>query len=313
MMSATKHIAVIGGGAAGFFAAITAKSMAKDANVTIYEKTGKVLAKVGVSGGGRCNLTNNFAHISDLKQAYPRGHRLMKRLFKSFRETDAYQWFEEHGVELVTQDDGCVFPKSQDSQTIIDCLVNTARRLGVNVVFHHGLVALKSLEDGRLEADFKGQKSLCFDKVIVTTGGSPRLQGLQLHAQLGHEIALPVPSLFTFNIADKAFTQLMGAVIDPVTLSIPTTKLKSTGALLITHWGMSGPATLKLSSHAARYLYKNEYQTKVAINWVNQSNASAVEQCLMEMAIKNPKKQLSSLRPFDLPSRVWRSEERRVG
>ena len=304
-MSATKHIAVIGGGAAGFFAAITAKSMAKDANVTIYEKTGKVLAKVGVSGGGRCNLTNNFAHISDLKQAYPRGHRLMKRLFKSFRETDAYQWFEEHGVELVTQDDGCVFPKSQDSQTIIDCLVNTARRLGVNVVFHHGLVALKSLEDGRLEADFKGQKSLCFDKVIVTTGGSPRLQGLQLHAQLGHEIALPVPSLFTFNIADKAFTQLMGAVIDPVTLSIPTTKFKSTGALLITHWGMSGPATLKLSSHAARYLYENEYQTKVAINWVNQSNASAVEQCLMEMAIKNPKKQLSSLRPFDLPSRVW--------
>ena len=305
IMTATRNIAVIGGGAAGFFAAITAKSMAKDANVTIYEKTGKLLAKVGVSGGGRCNLTNSFAHINDLRQAYPRGHQLMKRLFKSFRGEDAYRWFEAHGVELVTQDDGCVFPKSQDSQSVIDCLVGTARQLGVNIVLHHALVALKPLEDGRLKVDFKDQKSLCFDKVIVTTGGSPRLQGLQTHALLGHEIAHPVPSLFTFNIADSAFTQLMGAVVDPVTLSIPATKFKSTGALLITHWGMSGPATLKLSSHGARFLYENNYQTKVAINWVNQSNATIVEQCLMEIAIKNPKKQLSSLRPFDLPSRVW--------
>ena len=300
-----RNIAILGGGAAGHFAAIAAKKAEPESVVTIFEKSGRVLVKVGVSGGGRCNLTNSFNDISDLKQAYPRGEKLLKRLFKTFDYKDAFQWFEQHGVVLVTQEDECVFPRSQSSQSVIDCLTHTASKLGVVTNLHHVLTKIQKMDNNRLELHFKDTAPRQFDKVIITTGGSPRIGGLQYLADLGHKIEQPVPSLFTFNIREKAFCNLMGAVVTPVQLSIPSTKFRSQGALLITHWGMSGPATLRLSSYAARHLTEQNYQSPVAINWVNETNAQLVEQNVMDLALRNQKKQVANVRPYDLPSRVW--------
>ena len=217
-MPQSQHIAIIGGGAAGFFAAIEAKRNFPHADITIFEKNSKVLAKVEITGGGRCNLTNSFEEISDLKQAYPRGHKLMKRLFKRFDYQHAFDWFEENGVPLVTQGDQCVFPQSQDSHSIIDCLVNTAKRLGVKIQCNHQLTAITELEDERLLLDFKTShpvseiRQIAFHRVAITTGGHPKIENFKHLSDLGHAIELPIPSLFTFNIADKAFKNLMGEV-----------------------------------------------------------------------------------------------------
>lgn len=307
-MTGTLHIAIVGGGAAGFFAAITAKRQNPNAMVTIFEKLSKVLAKVEITGGGRCNLTNSFADIANESQAYPRGHQLMKRLFRHFDHRDAYQWFEANGVPLVTQDDQCVFPQSQDAMSVVNCLTRTALSLGIKIKTRHTLTRIERQEDGRLQLVFHtGDTTYAtlFDRVAITTGGSPRPEGLRHLANLGHDIAHPIPSLFTFNIADKKFRQLMGTVVDPVTVSMPTTKWRATGALLITHWGMSGPAILKLSSHAARHLHDNAYQHAMAVNWINETNRSTVEAQLHALIAKNPQKQLSSIRPYNLPSRLW--------
>ena len=305
------NIAIIGGGAAGYFAAIEAKRNCPSADITIFEKAPKMLAKVEITGGGRCNLTNSFRLISDVKHAYPRGHKLMKRLFKRFDHRSAYEWFEREGVGLTTQEDECVFPQSQDSHSIIDCLVNTAKRLGVKIQCNHQLTAITELEDERLLLDFKTShpvseiRQIAFHRVAITTGGHPKQEGFKHLSDLGHAIELPIPSLFTFNIADKAFKNLMGTVVEPVYTSIPGTKLKAEGPLLITHWGMSGPAVLKLSSHAARYLHENNYQIRISVNWVHESNRSLVEENIQGIIIANPQKQLASIRPYNLPSRLW--------
>ncbi|GAB6981857.1 BaiN/RdsA family NAD(P)/FAD-dependent oxidoreductase [Prevotella dentasini] len=304
-MSHSPHIAVIGGGAAGFFAAITAKTVNPQARVAIYEKAGKVLAKVGISGGGRCNLTNSFEEIKDLKNAYPRGHKLIKRLFKSFDHRDTYRWFETHGVALTTQDDQCVFPVSQDSQSVIDCLTREAHKRGVRVLLHHSIQSVEKETDGKLLVHFKGREPLSFDKVIITTGGSPKADGLSYLKKLGIQTIAPVPSLFTFTIKEPLFCDLMGTVAENAILSIPSTKFHSSGPLLITHWGISGPATLKLSSLAARYISEQDYRFPLAVNWVGNSNAQAVAEHLQVIIAAHPQKQLGSIRPFDLPTRLW--------
>ncbi|MBF1443529.1 MAG: NAD(P)/FAD-dependent oxidoreductase [Prevotella pallens] len=299
------NIAIIGGGAAGFFAAISAKTKMPNSNVIVFEKTNRILAKVGISGGGRCNLTNSFADISDLKQAYPHGNKLIKRLFKRFDYNDTFQWFEAHGVQLVTQPDNCVFPFSQNSQTIIDCLTHTAQQLGVDVCLQHRLTNIAKQTEGKIEVHFKDKPYRTFDRVIITTGGSLRTANLQYLENLGHKIEATIPALFTFNIAEKAFKNLMGTVVEHVLLSIPATKFHSNGALLITHWGMSGPATLKLSSYAARYLAENNNKTPVSVNWVNETNAQSVAQNITAIATENAKKQIVNTRPYNLPTRLW--------
>ena len=211
--------AVIGGGAAGFFVAVNLKEMVPGMEVTVFERSQRVLAKVEVSGGGRCNCTNSFAEVRDLQTVYPRGHRLMKRLFNVFDYRDAYEWFERHGVPLVTQDDECVFPQAQDSHAIIDCFLSLARRTGVNIRFGEKIQSLDNLQD--------------YDAIVVTTGGSPKGEGLRWLKEMGHEIADPVPSLFTFRIDDKALTALMGTVVEQASVMIPGTKLRSSGPLLI--------------------------------------------------------------------------------
>jgi hypothetical protein len=279
--------AIIGGGAAGFFCAINLKEMVAPMEVTIFERSSRVLQKVEISGGGRCNCTNSFLEVSDLSQVYPRGHRLLKRLFKQFGPKDAYAWFENRGVRLVTQDDQCVFPQSQDSHTIINLFTSEARRLGINIKTNSKVDSLNSLAD--------------YDFIVVTTGGQPRQEGLQW---LGHDIESPIPSLFTFSINDAALQSLMGTVVEGATIFIPGTKLRASGPILITHWGMSGPAILKLSSYAARVLHDNNYNLHVAVCWsdCNESEATAE---LLSIIAQHPQKQIITIRPFALPSRLW--------
>ena len=282
-------VAVVGGGAAGFFLSICLKERLPEAEVTIFERSQKVLAKVAVSGGGRCNCTNSFDDVRDLSQVYPRGHRLLKRLFNIFDFNDAYAWFERHGVELTTQADGCVFPASQNSQTIIDCFLRECRRLGVVVRTGIGINSLDELAD--------------FDFIAITTGGSPRRTAYEWLAEGGVEIVEPVPSLFTLNIADEGLRSLMGTVVE-ASVMIPATSMRADGALLVTHWGVSGPAILRLSSYAARLLHENDYRLPLAVNWVNR-RPDEVLSALVSMTKKHGQKQVLSLKPFDLTSRLW--------
>ena len=298
-------IAIIGGGAAGLMAAIVARRTNPASKVTIFERAQKVLAKVEITGGGRCNVTNSFAAITDMKQAYPRGHKLMKRLMKTFSHEDTYRWFEQYGVPLVTQEDECVFPKAQDSHAIINCLVRQANELGVTICCRHRLVNIHRMEDGRLKLEFENGSHRVFHRTIITTGGSPNGRGLQYLAQLGHDIEPPVPSLFTFNIKDRAFCDLMGTVVEPVVTTIPGTKLRAKGPLLVTHWGVSGPAVLKLSSYAARLLAENDYKASLAISWTGELTRQEVEENLLKLQTANPRKQVATLHPFGLPSRLW--------
>jgi predicted Rossmann fold flavoprotein len=282
--------AIVGGGAAGFFLAINLKKMYPLMEVTIFEKSKKVLAKVEISGGGRCNCTNSFADVRDLQAVYPRGHRLMKRLMKGFSQKDAYDWFERHGVRLTTQEDQCVFPLSQDSHTIINCFLAEARRHNVEI---------------RLESKVSSLDELCdYDFVAVTTGGSPKAEGLRWLAEKGLEIQSPVPSLFTFQIDDEALKALMGTVVEHVVTVIPGTKMRAEGPLLITHWGMSGPAILKLSSYAARSLAEQGYQSPLAVNWTCLHDSDVLS-ALNEITIRHPQKQLQTIVPCGIPSRLW--------
>ena len=282
--------AIIGGGAAGFFLAINLKEMCPKMEVSIFEKSKHVLSKVEISGGGRCNCTNSFAEVRDLSGVYPRGHRLMKRLMKGFSQEDAYEWFERHGVRLMTQDDHCVFPLSQDSHTIINCFLAEARRHGVEIRMESRIDSLEQLSD--------------YDFIAVTTGGSPKAEGLQWLADKGHEIVSPVPSLFTFQITDEALHALMGTVVEDVMTMIPGTKLRAEGPLLITHWGMSGPSILKLSSYGARLLAESGYQTTLAVNWTKRRDTEVMV-ILDEMMIRCPQKQMKTVPPCGLPSRLW--------
>ena len=282
--------AVVGGGAAGFFLAVNLKEMIPAMEVVIFERSHHELAKVEVSGGGRCNCTNSFDSVTDLSHVYPRGHRLLKRLFNNFDYQDAYRWFEQHGVPLVTQDDDCVFPQAQDSHAIIDCFLSLARRYHIEIRKGVRVDSLDQLRD--------------FDNVVVTTGGSPKGDGLRWWAVLGHEIETPVPSLFTFSIVDEHLHALQGTVVNDVTAMLVGTKIRATGPLLITHWGVSGPAILKLSSHGARYLAEHNYQSPMSIRWLPMQDEE-VAALLYEQGVKQPKKQLTTYNPFGLQQRLW--------
>ena len=282
------NVAIIGGGAAGFFCAIRLKELCPDISVTIFEKQHKVLAKVAISGGGRCNCTNTFASIRDISQAYPRGATLMKRLLKQFSPQDTVSWFESHGVPLVVQPDDCIFPKAQDSRAIIDCFMQQARRHHINIVYG------KKIDDPTtLFSEYTD--------VVVTVGG---LQHNSL--QLPIPLAEPIPSLFTFNIDDGELHALMGIVTENVMVSIPGSKLKAEGPLLITHWGMSGPAILKLSSYAARYLAEQNYSSPLSVNWTGETNTDIVRQYIINIIKQqSDKKLIDNIHPYGLNSRLW--------
>lgn len=305
-------VAVIGGGAAGFFSAIHVKYNHPDASVVIIEKSSKFLSKVKVSGGGRCNVTNVEHRISELVKAYPRGGKQLKKLFPTFSTLDTMKWFEERGVSLVVQDDNCVFPESQNSQSVINCFLSEVNRLGITIQTGIKVKGIEPIEDGKIRLTMDEEVAV-FDKIIVATGGSPKRTGLSWLEHVGHEIVEPVPSLFTFNMPEEKVKDLMGVVVEKTITKIPGTKLKSDGPLLITHWGMSGPSILKLSAFGARILSENKYKFKVQVNWVNELNDSVVfgevERLVKEYSLKH----LSSIRPYYLPERLWKFLLDRVG
>ncbi|MBD3616881.1 MAG: NAD(P)/FAD-dependent oxidoreductase [Gracilimonas sp.] len=304
MKKEDQQIAVIGGGAAGFFAAISAKTHHPEAKVTIYEKSDKLLSKVRISGGGRCNVTHHCFDIRELVKNYPRGERPLKKAFGMFSPTDTIEWFQKRGVELKTESDGRMFPTTDDSETIINCLMQETRKLGIGIKTKSNIKSLKPLEEGYVLGFHRGGRIVA-DKVIVATGGSPRTSGFDWLRKLDHEIEEPVPSLFTFNMPDEPIKELMGVVAEPVSVKIMGSKLQSSGPLLITHWGMSGPAILKLSAFGARELNEMDYNFKVLVNWTGERTEQEVRDILKAVEDEHGKKKIASVNPFGLAGRLW--------
>jgi len=299
-------IAIIGGGAAGFFSAFSAKQNYPDAQVVIFEKSRNFLAKVKISGGGRCNVTNGCTDIKTLSKAYPRGGNVLKKAFHTFSTQDTIDWFELRGVPLMTQEDNCVFPVSQDSQSVIDCFLKQTKMLNIKIHLGRGVKSIHPVK-GQLKLTFNKDEfpDEIFHKVIVATGGSPKRSGLEWLEMLGHKIEEPVPSLFTFNMPSEAVRELMGIVVEEALVNIQGTKLKSDGPLLITHWGMSGPAILKLSAFGARLLSEMNYDCKAQVNWVNEVNVEIVREELNKIITIHSQKLLTNYRPYLLPERLW--------
>ncbi len=297
-------IVVIGGGAAGFFAAIQAASANKNAEVVLLEKTSKLLQKVRVSGGGRCNVTNACSDMKQLSAAYPRGEKQLKSAFSRFTTTDTVNWFQERKVKLKTEADGRIFPVSDDSQTIIDCLEKEAKKLKIDIRLESEVKKIIPSYTGGFELALANGDRISCSKLIVASGGSPKSENMQWIKELGHEIIEPVPSLFTFNIPNEALNELTGISVNPTKIKIADTKFEFNGPVLITHWGLSGPAVLKLSSFAARYLAEKEYNFSVQLNWLNDKKDEACRNELMNVKAANPHKQVNNHFPFKLPTRL---------
>ena len=334
-----KKVAVIGGGAAGCFAAVNMKEMNPDLDVTVYEAGPVLLAKVAVTGGGRCNLTNSFAEVRSIESVYPRGFRLMRRLLREFSNTDVCDWFEGRGVRLVTQSDQCVFPKSQQSSEIIETLVAGMKSAGVNVAVSHRLTSVLDTDGDQPEryklsfdtgrAAEKHQTEIYADIVLITTGGSPQKSGLSMLDGLGLEIIDPVPSLFSFNIGapealaeirrgrgaqvaltgtrnrDGELSALMGIVTENVVTGLAGTKFRAEGPLLITDWGMSGPAVLKLSSYAAKYLAEQNHSAELMVNWAGKIALPELESVLSRISSSASRKMSANVGPDFLNNRLW--------
>ena len=296
------NIAVIGAGAAGCFCAAELRRRLPNAQIDVYEAGPKPLAKVAVTGGGRCNLTNSFEGIRSLAEAYPRGERLMKRLLRVFSQQDTWRWFESAGVPLVLQEDHCVFPRSQNAMDIVHALLRGMD--GVNLRLRTPVKNVIPDTDGHLLVDGEA-----YETVVVTTGGAPK--GLPMLDGLDLEWVTTVPSLFTFTIQDDGLRSLMGLVVN-ASVSIPGTTFKADGPLLITDWGLSGPAVLKLSSYAARYLHEAGYKAPLSVNWL-ELNESEVRDILRERVAGNPRKQVTSTPPAGLQARLWDHLTRRAG
>ena len=293
-------IAVIGGGASGFMAAITAKQTNPNTRVTIFEKTDKVLSKVRISGGGRCNVTNATFSVSQLVKNYPRGVKQLKKSFNHFNTNHVIKWFEEKGIKLKTEADNRMFPESNTSETIVNCLVETAESLNIRISYKSKVSKLTPSKKG-VELEIN-KELLLFDKVIVASGGSSNKEGLDWLKNLGYRIVNPVPSLFTFNLVDKSICKLMGLSLPNVTTSIQGTKLKNEGAILITHWGLSGPAILKLSAWGANELAKSSYNFSVGVNWLGINE----EELRLEFdKITSSRKLVYKHNPFEVPRRLW--------
>lgn len=297
------NIAIIGAGAAGCFAAINIKRRLPSAQVTIYEAGTRPLAKLAVTGGGRCNLTNSFAAVNSLETVYPRGHRLMKRLLHEFSHDDAFRWFEREGVSLVTQDDNCVFPRSQSAMEIVNLLLRRCRELGITIRTACRVTMLEHADP--IYIIRCKERQFTADTVVVATGGSPRPAGMEWLAALGLDIIAPVPSLFSLALDSRQLNTLSGTVVQEVTASLAGTKFRACGPLLITHWGVSGPAVLKLSSLAARHLADHSYTGTLAINWLGDATPTAAADMLRAMQAENPNKQLQNIYPNALNARLW--------
>ncbi len=305
---AERSIAVIGGGAAGFFGAIACAEADPGCAVTIYEATAQPLAKVRVSGGGRCNVTHACFDPRELAKRYPRGGRELLGAFTRWQPRDTVAWFESRGVKLKTEADGRMFPVTDSSQTIVDCLMESARRAGVKLRTNCGVKTMAATpEPGarRFRLTLTAGEAVGCDGVLVATGGNKTNAGFDFARQLGHTIEPPVPSLFTFHIKDPRLEGLAGLSVPDAVTAVGDAKLRESGPLLITHWGLSGPAVLRLSAWGARALHERGYKFTLRVNWAPPHNAETLRAALEQAKSDNPKKQLATWCPVGLPLRLW--------
>ncbi|MFH5883136.1 NAD(P)/FAD-dependent oxidoreductase [Halalkalibaculum sp. DA3122] len=304
--SFNKKLAVIGGGAAGFFGAIRAARNNPDLNITIFERSREVLSKVRISGGGRCNVTHHCFDPELLSKAYPRGERELRWAFERFDAKNTVRWFEERGVELKTEEDGRMFPVTDDSATIINCLKREALERGIQVRTKTKIERVEPLKNGRFNLHIHNSNPATVDLVLIATGGSNRRKSYAWLEELGHSIEEPVPSLFTFNFRDKIFSDLAGISVPEAEVSITDSPYTHTGPLLITHWGLSGPAVLKASAWAARYLHEQEYRFTIQVNWLHPKTEQEVRKILKKLRQENAKKLVTKQDRFPIPNRLWK-------
>lgn len=308
-------IVVIGGGAAGFFGAIACANVNPHAQVTLVEASRQPLAKVRISGGGRCNVTHACFEAESLVQNYPRGGKALRGAFTRFQAKDTIAWFAAHGVQLKTEADGRMFPITDSSETIVDCLMNAANAAGIELRIGTSVVAVKrQTETSGFEIVLKSGEILKCDRILLATGSS--LAGYKIAQELGHQIEPPVPSLFTFNIPDQKLRDLAGISVNPVKLRLSINskpQLEQTGPLLITHWGLSGPSVLKLSAWGARLLHESRYQAKLLINWLPDLQQEQVREKILAVKTEWGRRPITLHRGVDLPHRLWQYLLTRVG
>ena len=298
-----KKLVVIGGGAAGFFCAINAAALHHELEIIIIEKTTKLLSKVKVSGGGRCNVTHSCFSIAQMIKNYPRGEIFLKKAFHQFFTTDTIEWFKQKGVELKTETDGRMFPVTNSSQTIIDCLMKEVNASGIKILMNKEVKKL-SMVNGQWSISFANDESMIADFICVASGGFAKSIQFNWLKELRHSIEEPVPSLFTFNIPNNPIEELMGIAVD-ANVKISGTKFSQHGPLLITHWGFSGPAVLKLSAFAARELHKENYDFKIIVNWLPAYNEQTLRDKFFLSRIDLAAQKIVNRNPFFLPQRLW--------
>jgi predicted Rossmann fold flavoprotein len=299
-----KKLVVIGGGAAGFFCAVTAARLNKDLQVVLLEKTTKLLSKVKISGGGRCNVTHALFDVDALSKRYPRGAHFVKKECYQFSPKDTIDWFAERGVQLKTEGDGRMFPITDSSQTIVDCLMNEARMYGVEIKLQTDVRAIQKTETGFAIQSTNGYTATA-DFVCIACGGYPKTSMFDWLANLGHTIAEPVPSLFTFNLPKHPMTALMGVSVPQVRVKIEGSKLSEEGPVLITHWGLSGPAVLRLSAWGARELAAKNYSFKAHIAWLPEQTDQTVKATFQKLRRHAASQKISNYNGFGLPARLW--------
>ncbi len=300
-----ERIVNVGGGAAGFFAALTCAEAQPDAEILILEKTAHFLAKVKISGGGRCNVTHACFNARELTTRYPRGERALIAPFKQFQTADTVAWFEQRGVTLKTEDDGRMFPTTDSSQTIIDCLINAANEAGIKLKTNCSIESVVKTPGGGFELTFVDGKKMPCDKLLLATGGCRTPALGHLAVSLGHALEPPVPSLFTFHVEIPWLRELAGVSLETVEASVPETRLRERGALLLTHWGLSGPAILRLSAWGARELHERDYHFPLQINWLPHLNGEKLAAVFHTCRQSQPAKFIVNTPLAKLPARLW--------
>ena len=310
-----KKIVVVGGGAAGFFCAIQIAELHPDWEISILEKTNKLLSKVKVSGGGRCNVTHACPDVEMLLKKYPRGARFLKKAFYQFATKNTIGWFAKNGVELHTEKDGRMFPTTNSSDTIIDCFLRKVHQYKINILTQHEVVEvnnnaaaqsnINSANQHSFTLQLLGRAPMQADAICLATGGMLKSDRLKWLTNFGHKIVDPVPSLFTFNTIDKKITTLMGVAIEKASIQWRGNKIVETGPLLITHWGISGPAAIKLSAWCAREMSETNYEGAIIINWTPNFNESTLKMEWINLRMDFGKREMGSKNPFDLPQRLW--------
>jgi predicted Rossmann fold flavoprotein len=300
-----RHVVVVGGGAAGFFAAIACAEAGTGAEVTLLEKGARFLGKVRISGGGRCNVTHACFDAGELTTRFPRGERALRAPFQTFQARDTVEWFQSRGVKLKTEGDGRMFPTSDSSATIIDCLMRSAEAAGVKLLANSGVARVARQPAGGFEVTLAGGESLVCDRLLLATGGCRAAAAGELAASLGHTLEAPVPSLFTFHVDTAWVRELSGVSVASVAACVPGTKLRDEGALLLTHWGVSGPVVLRLSAWGARTLHDLNYQFVLRLNWLPRLDAEEIAARLGGWRQDHPSRLVINTPIAPLPARLW--------